>query len=136
MIGLLLSFVSFAAALFGARRSLGAGMTAVLTAGYFYGILRARYMDGFSHFIFDGAVLGIYLGHFSRVNAIRPPTAPELYQWTTLLIGWPIIIFCLGGMYPQHLFIQVVGLRAAVWFLSRQQQPLPDSCEPIPVELP
>jgi hypothetical protein len=115
--GLLLSGLAFFAAFLGARRSVGAGMVAVLTAGYFYGFLRARFFDGFSHFIFDAAVLGLYLGHFARTGTLRPPHAPDLYQWVTALLAWPVVIFGLGVLYPQHVLIQLVGLRAAVWFL-------------------
>jgi hypothetical protein len=92
-------------------------MVAVLTAGYFYGFLRARFFDGFSHFIFDAAVLGLYLGHLTRMGTLRPPHAPDLYQWVTVLLAWPVVIFGLAVLYPQHLLIQLVGLRAAVWFL-------------------
>jgi hypothetical protein len=115
--GLLLSLAAFGSSLLCARRSVGAGMAAMLVAGYFYGILRARYLDGFSHFLFDAALLGLYLGHFSRVGSFRPPKAPELTQWAAALIGWPILVFGLALFYPQHLLIQLVGLRAAVWFL-------------------
>jgi hypothetical protein len=115
--GLLLSLAAFAVTVLGARRSVGVGMAGVLAAGYFYGILRARFPDGFSHFIFDASVLGMYVGHFVRVGTFRAPRAPDLSMWATLLIGWPLIIFALGLLYPQHLLIQLVGLRAAVWFL-------------------
>jgi hypothetical protein len=115
--GLLLSLAAFAATLLAARRSIGLGMASVLAAGYFYGILRARFPDGYSHFIFDAAVLGLYLGHLIRTGTLRPPRAQGLYQWTTALIAWPVVIFALAMLYPQHVLIQVIGLRAAVWFL-------------------
>jgi hypothetical protein len=99
------------------RRSLGAGMAAVLTTGYFYGILRARYLDGFSHFIFDAAVLGLYLARLTLPNALAPPYARRLAGWTWVLVGWPLVLFGLCFLYPQHPLIQLVGLRAAVWFL-------------------
>jgi hypothetical protein len=117
MAGLGLSFLALALSFLGAWRSLGAGMSAVLAWGYFYGILRARFPDGFSHFIFDAGILGGYLGHLARVGTLRPPNAPELHRWAILLTAWPFIIFALGALYPQHLLIQVVGLRTAAWFL-------------------
>jgi hypothetical protein len=43
------------------QRSLSAGLGRVLTAGYFYGILRANLLDTFAHFIFDSAVVGFEL---------------------------------------------------------------------------
>jgi hypothetical protein len=100
-----------------ARRSVGAGMAAVLVVGYFYGIIRARFLDGFSHLLFDAGAFGLYLGHFGKVGFGAPRTAPELFHWTAALMAWPFLVLGLGFLYPQHLFIQLVGLRAAIWFL-------------------
>jgi hypothetical protein len=115
--GLTLSFVAFVCSLFFGRRSLGAGMAVVLTVGYFYAIVRARYLDGFSHFTFDAAVLGFYLAHFTKRNALWPPNAKGLATWTLLLFAWPFIVLAMGMVFPQHVLIQMVGLRAAIWFL-------------------
>jgi hypothetical protein len=100
------------------QRSVGAGMAVVLTAGYFYGIARARIHDGFSHFLFDCAVLGCYLAYFARAG-LRPPHAglKALYQWAAVLVGWPCLVLVVGLLSPTHPLIQLVGLRAAVWFL-------------------
>jgi hypothetical protein len=115
--GLLLSFAAFVSSFLCGRRSVGAGMAALLVAGYFYGILRARFLDGFSHFIFDAAVFGLYVGHLSRAGTLKSPRAPELFRWAMVLMAWPAFILVVGVLYPQHLFIQLVGLRAAIWFL-------------------
>jgi hypothetical protein len=101
--------VAFVAALLLGRRSLSAGLGSVLTAGYLYGILRANYLDSFSHFIFDSAVAGFYLAML--VNP--PPTARDsrlapLQGWLKLLLGWSGIMFLLP---LQHPLIQLVGLR-------------------------
>jgi hypothetical protein len=115
--GLLFSLAGLVAGFVGGRRSVGLGLAAVLAVGYFYGILRARYLDGFSHFIFDAAVLGLYLGHFSRVHRLRPPHCEQLFQWSSALMLWPVAVFAMGILYPQHVLVQLVGLRSAVWFL-------------------
>jgi hypothetical protein len=117
MTGLALCGLAFVGVLLLARRSVGAGMAGLLATGYFYGILRARFLDGFSHFMFDAAVLGLYLAHFQCFGLGAPRTAPELFSWTTALLAWPFVVLALGPLYPQHLLIQVVGLRAAIWFL-------------------
>jgi hypothetical protein len=115
--GFFLAAAAFASALFYGRRSLGAGMVAVLTCGFAYGILRARFLDTFAYFIFDAAVLGLYLARLTLPGALWPPRARGLAQWTACLIGWPVVMFALCLIWPQHPLIQLVGLRAAVWFL-------------------
>lgn len=115
--GLIFCILAFVGAYYGTRRSLGLGMSAVLIAGYLYGILRARYLDSFTHFIFDSGVLALYIAHFTRRGIEAPGHAVELFEWARSLILWPIIVFCLGVLYPQHILIQLVGLRAAIWFL-------------------
>jgi hypothetical protein len=115
--GLILSLVAFAASWLFGRRSLGAGLAVVLTAGFAFGIVRANYLDGFSPFLFDAAVFGLYLARFSPPNGLKARHARGLTVWVGALIGWPIVLFCLAALFPQHLLIQLVGLRAAVWFL-------------------
>ena len=102
----------------GGRRSLGAGCVVVLVCGYGYGLLRAQFYDTFSYFLFDAAVLGLYLAWFSRPKAFQPSAQTlGLYRWVGALVVWPILMFGLFMIYPQHVLIQLVGLRAAVWFL-------------------
>jgi hypothetical protein len=101
--------VAFVAAWLLGRRSLSAGLGGVLTAGYLYGIVRANYLDSFTHFIFDSAVAGFYLAMLMN----PPPTARDsrlapLQGWLKLLLGWSCIMFLLP---LQHPLIQLVGLR-------------------------
>lgn len=106
---------AFVAAYFGARRSLGTGLIALLTAGYGYGILRANFPDGLSHFMFDAAVLGVYLGHFFvRAPAHVSERSRDAAFWLKVLAVVPLVMFL---MPLQHPFVQLIGLRAAVLFL-------------------
>jgi hypothetical protein len=93
-------------------------MVVVLAVGYSYGLVRARVFDGFSHFMFDAAVLGLYAARLADVSAvIRMPAQRAFYQWVGFLIGWPFVILAIGIVFPVHFLIQLVGLRAAIWFL-------------------
>jgi hypothetical protein len=115
MVALVMCVVAFAVSFLAGRRSLVAGVSAVLAVGYFYGIVRANAPSAFSHFIFDAAVVGLYLTQLFR------PTDPEdlgrmrvLRHWLVLLIGWPLLLL----LFPvQDPMVQMVGLRAHVFFL-------------------
>jgi hypothetical protein len=116
--GLPLCVFAFAVSFLLARRSLGAGLAAVLSSGYVYGLLRARFYDPFSYFIFDAAVLGLYLERLTGPEGFWPDASTRaLYRWVAALIGWPVAMFGLSALYPQHVLVQLVGLRAAVWFV-------------------
>jgi hypothetical protein len=115
--GIILTLMAFAASWKYGRRSLGAGMAIVLTAGYFYGIVRANFQDGLSFFLYDFAVLGLYLSRFTLPNALSPRYAKELTPWVRGLIGWPVVMAALCALFPQHTLIQLVGLRSAIWYL-------------------
>jgi hypothetical protein len=113
--GLALCGVAFVACLLLGRRSLPAGLGGVLTFGYLYGILRANYLDGFAHFIFDSAVLGFYASWIGRRNG--PPADRrdrELRAWMLVLMGWAGVMFVLP---LQHPLIQLVGLRGNAFLL-------------------
>jgi hypothetical protein len=114
--GLTLSLLAFATSWLCGRRSLGAGMAVVLATGYSYAILRANFFDGYSHFIFDCAVLALYMARLTLPGAF-PARARGLAYWVAALTGWPILLFGLFAFSPQHPLIQLVGLRGAIWFL-------------------
>jgi hypothetical protein len=114
--GLFLCILSFIASYFLGRRSLGQGLAAVIAVGYFYGILRAQYLDGFTHFLFDFAVLGLYASQFvlARPDAARRLRSREIMPWVVALIGWPVVVF----LVPLNdILIQLVGLRGAIYFV-------------------
>jgi hypothetical protein len=116
--GLFLSILAFVLSWQFGRRSLGVGMVVVLAVGYSYGLVRARVSDGFSHFMFDAAVLGLYAARFVDVSGLTRMTADRsFYQWVGFLIGWPFVVLAIGIVFPVPFLIQLVGLRAAIWFL-------------------
>jgi hypothetical protein len=118
MLGLLLSMLAFALSWRLARRSVGAGMVIVLAVGYGYGLVRAVVFDGLSHFIFDAAVAGLYAARLGQIHEITSNRGlGTFYQWLALLIAWPFVILLMGLAFPVHPLIQLVGLRAAIWFL-------------------
>jgi hypothetical protein len=116
MTGALLCALSFLGCCFLGRRSLGQGLAAVLAVGYAYGILRAQFLDPFTHLLFDFAVLGLYVSQFVLVrrDPARRLRSREISLWMAVLIGWPLVLFLLP---VNHFLIQLVGLRAAIYFL-------------------
>src|SRR5262249_52328676 len=106
--GYLLCLAAFGGGFLLGRRSLVAGLGAVLTTGYLYGILRANFLDSAAHFIFDAAVVGYYLA--ALPGLLRPAAGPagRLRGWVLLLLGWAGVMFLLP---LQHPLIQLVGLR-------------------------
>src|SRR3954468_2063859 len=116
--GVALCAIAFVATLIAGRASLGRGIAAVLAVGYFYGILRARFLDGLSHFSFDAALLGLYLARLTAPSRVAfPKAAGPILSWLVVLIGWPFLVLTMGFMFEQHVFIQIVGFRAPVWML-------------------
>jgi hypothetical protein len=116
MMGALLCALSFLGCCFLGRRSLGQGLAAVIAVGYFYGILRAQFLDAFTHLLFDFAVLGLYASQFvlARRDPARRLRSREMKLWMLALIGWPLVLFLLP---VNHFLIQLVGLRAAIYFV-------------------
>lgn len=115
MLSILLCLAAFLAAYTFGRRSLTGGLVVVLTTGYAYGIVRANLGQAAAHFLFDAAVLGLYLGQWLA------PWSPEerrrvasLTSWVLVLTLWPLVIFLLPYQTP---LIQLVGLRGNVFFL-------------------
>jgi hypothetical protein len=111
----LLCVAAFVAVYWCTKRSLVAGLNAVLTTGYFYGIVRANLPETLTHFIFDAGLGGLYLatlfrgltdGQLLRIRKLR--------RWVLCLVGWPILLFFIPVQDPM---IQLVGLRGAIWFL-------------------
>src|SRR6266516_6060839 len=111
----ILCLISLIVVFFCARRSLGAGMVALLTVGYAYGILRANFPTNASHFIFDAAVLGLYAAVFmTPAQRQARYRSLSLQPWVAVLMGWPLLMFFVP---TQDWLIQLVGLRGAVFFI-------------------
>jgi hypothetical protein len=107
--GLTLCLIAFLLAFGLTFLSPASGLGGVLITGYFYGILRANFLDSFTHFIFDAGVVGYYAALWGRPGApLVPPWAEPLRRWLAVLLGWVVVMFLLP---LQPLLIQVVGLR-------------------------
>ena len=120
MMGFGLTLLAIVATFLATRRGLGHGLGALLLFGYFYGILRARFPDGLSHFIFDGAVVGLYAALLSsRGRPMRVGHDGQVLRlWLKVLMVWPLCTLLLSPFFDsQHFFIQVVGLRVAIFLL-------------------
>ena len=115
MLSIVLCAFAFAAAFAAGRRSLVAGLVAVLAVGYVYGIMRANVLETFSHFTFDAAVIGLYCVQLSgrAPQALRVKTA-DLTFWIGLLTVYPLLLL----LAPlQDLMIELVGLRGNIFLL-------------------
>jgi len=115
MISLILCLLALALAYAAGRRSLVGGLGAVMFVGYFYGIARANVPETSSHFIFDAAVLGLYLTQLTRgVGGAERRRQEGLRLWVGLLVGWPLLLFFVP---LQDYLVQLVGLRGNVFML-------------------
>ena len=110
-----LCILAFLVTAYVARKSLVGGIVTALAVGYFYGILRANLNEMMSHFIFDGAVIGLYVG---RALAMRRPetiaNSMQVRPWLILLVAWPTVLALLPIQDPM---IQLVGLRGNVFLI-------------------
>lgn len=115
MVSIALCLLAFAFAYAAGKRSLFLGLATVFTVGYFYGILRANVPEPSSHFIFDAAVVGLYVTQFARRPAPGEHRSQQLLRlWVGVLIAWPVILFFVPVQsYP----VQFVGLRGNVFLL-------------------
>ena len=115
MIAILLCIVAFVATYLAARRSLRAGLIVLLAIGYFYGILRANLLSTASHFLFDAALMGLYLSHCWKASTpSQVKNSAPILTWLVLLIGWPVLV-CLLPFQP--LLVSLVGLRGNTFLL-------------------
>jgi hypothetical protein len=116
--GLALCLVSFAVAVIVSRRSVGDGLGFALGVGCIYGWLRANLPDGATHFLFDSALTGIYVGVLPRLRIRSGTGGNRLLTWTAILITWPLIILLVSPfLETQHVIVQMAGLRNAVLFV-------------------
>lgn len=115
MISIALCVASFVACFQAARQSLVAGLCAVLGVGYAYGIVRANLPDGFSHLLFDSAVLGLYAAQLWRRQPVwQGMRSEELRNWIFVLMAWPVLLFFSMRQDP---LIQIVGLRGNIFLI-------------------
>ena len=114
MTAILLCILAFAITCWAARRSLVAGIMAVLAVGYMYGIVRANVISPFSHFIFDASLAGLYLNQlWVRRSPEEDKRSVALRIWLAVLVAWPFMVFFLPF---QSLLVSLVGLRGNISF--------------------
>src|ERR1043165_60086 len=112
---IILCFGAFLVCYLAGRRSLVSGLVFTLAVGYAYGIIRANLPEAFSHFLFDSAVVGLYLAQlFRTLTPAQQFRTQTLRPWLEFLIAWPLVLFVIPA---QALPVQLVGLRGAIFFL-------------------
>lgn len=111
----LIPLAAFTLSLLATRLSLGTGISVALAVGYFHGIIRANILSVATSFLFDSAVLGVYVGlYFSKSKTIESSQSKTIIKWITALTLWPLIV----SVIPQNdVLIQFVAFRATAWFL-------------------
>lgn len=93
MVGLACCLLALVSTWVAARRSLGHGLGVFFAWGYVYGVLRANFLDGFAHFIFDASVLGLYCARLqSQFLARNHPNFRALTGWVLALAIWPTLL--------------------------------------------
>lgn len=111
-----LCILAFGLTFWAGKRSLGLGLAVLFAWGYLYGILRANVESVFSHFLFDAALMGLYLAQrqafTSSVGTTR--TSAALRYWVFGLMLWPALLVLLPF---QPLLISLVGLRGCILFI-------------------
>lgn len=112
---LAIPFVAFAVALLGSLRSLGWGLVGMVAVGYVNGVVRSNFLGVYSTFMFDAALLGLYVGFL----AFHPRLAATALRGTTgvlvlLLTAWPAIVTAIP---TNDYLVQLVAFRGTVWFL-------------------
>lgn len=96
-------------------RSLGLGLLAVFAVGYVNGVIRANYMSVFTTFMFDCALLGLYVGFLTGwARESARAFHSKAGKWVFILILWPALLVLIP---VNDYLIQLVAFRASVWFL-------------------
>lgn len=98
-----------------AKRSLVGGIISALGFGYCFGIFRANFPDTASYFVFDSAVLGLYIAQAQQITRqFFTQDAQRLKHWVVFLMLWPILMFLVPMQDP---IVQLVGLRGNMFLL-------------------
>lgn len=113
-LALVLCVAAFTGCYWVTRRSLVLGILAAAAIGYSYGIVRANVIAWLTHFYFDAALFGFYLGAFGSKQRVWQ-RAPELLRnWVLILAAWPSLLALLPFQSP---LITLVGWRGNLYFL-------------------
>ena len=115
MLAIALCVIAYGVCFKATRRALWLGFAATMAFGYAYGILRANIEQAASHFIYDGAAVGLYAALLSQ--HLRPAQKFKLrplMPWVICFVGWPALLFLVPVQDP---LVQLVGLRGAIFFV-------------------
>ena len=114
MIGLVACLLAFSSTIVAGKRSLSAGLIALLAWGYAYGIIRANVTALASYFIFDAALFGFFIAQRKVLLQKATQRIRPLRTWSLALILWP----CFVALLPlQNPLVTLVGLRGNIFFL-------------------
>jgi O-Antigen ligase len=101
-----------------AKRSLGHSLGLVLAIGCAYGLVRANVYDGFVHFLFDSAVLGLYIGSWGTLLEDPDGRLARIKNWIVTLCVLPFVLILVSPFLDsQPLLVQLAGLRPAMFFV-------------------
>jgi hypothetical protein len=110
-----LCIVLFLGAFVAGRKALWLGISAVLTVGFFYGIARANLGGAASHFLFDAALVGLYLAVFSDEKYRNfGAEATVLQSWVLLLGAWVFVLLLLP---LQEFLVRFIGVRTTLFYV-------------------
>jgi hypothetical protein len=116
--GVFLCLASASAVALLAKKSLGHSLGLVLAIGCAYGLVRANVYDGFVHFLFDAAVLGLYAGSWKKLVEDPGGKLGKVRSWIWALCILPFVLILVSPFLDsQPLLVQLVGLRPAMFFL-------------------
>jgi hypothetical protein len=114
MIAIAVCLLAFVVTAWAGSRSLVRGILTLLAVGYLYGIVRANLPAAASHFIFDAALLGLYVTQRMSWRASEGQKNPPVRLWAMVLIAWPLVL----AFVPfQNIWVTLVGLRGNILFL-------------------
>jgi hypothetical protein len=113
MTAIVLCLLALATTYWAGKRSLGQGLISMFFWGYVFGIVRANLLTTFSFFVFDAAVLGLYLSQRGLLTGTDKRSA-TLRGWCWILMLWPAVLM---AMPFQTFMVSLVGLRGAILFI-------------------
>jgi hypothetical protein len=112
----LLLALALGSAFYATTLSRSTGLGVVLVVGYFYGIIRGNLTGGYTHFLFDAAVVGYYSALLFGKWTKKPENVyqKKVRDWFVVLVGWTLVMFLIP---MQDFRVQLVGLRGNCFFL-------------------
>jgi hypothetical protein len=115
MSGFVLCILAFLTTFFVGMLNWRFSLCVLMAWGYFFGFLKANFVDSAGHFIFDASTIGFYFALMMTLTKVQNRFAwKPVKTWLILLIAWPVFM----ALIPlQHYLIQLVGLRGNIMWL-------------------